>query len=131
MNLKVCGTFIAMAVLLTDNPAWTQEEDQDDPTKATIRLMGDAEANLPAPVIKEIRLPENVKEDVTAVSEAVKGLDTANQNRLEGNKGITQAEAAREKAKGLSNSAQDNRETRGRSEDRPEPPDPPPGPRSP
>lgn len=131
MNLKICSAFIAMAVLLTGEPAWTQDVVQDDPTKATIRLMGDAEANLPTAVIKEIKLPENVKEDVTAVSETVKGLETANQNRLEGNKGIAQAEAAREKAKGLSNSAQDNREIRGRSGDRPEPPNRPPQPPSP
>jgi hypothetical protein len=130
MNLKTYSTFIAMAVLLTGNPAWAQEE-QEDPTKATIRLMGDAEANLPAAVVKEIKLPENVKEDAAAVSETVKGLETANRNRLEGNKGNAQAEAAREKAKGLSNSAHENREIRGRSKDRPGPPDSPPGQPSP
>lgn len=130
MNLKVCSTYIAMAVFLTANPAWTQEEGQEDPTKATIRLMGDAEAHRPAAVFKEIKLPENLKEDRAAASETAKGLETANRNRLEGNQGITQAEAAREKAAGLSNSAHDNRELRGRSGDRPEPPDPPGGPPS-
>jgi len=54
-----------------------------------------------------------------------------NGNRLEGNRGISQAEAAREKAKGLANSAQENRENRGRSGDRPDPPDRRPDPPNP
>ncbi len=122
---------LAAAALLAAGPAWTQDDTDDDPTRATIRLMGDAEAELPAAVFKEIKLPETLKEDAAAASEAAKGLETANRNRLEGNRGLSQAEAAHEKAKELANSAQDNREIRGRSGDRPEPPDPPQGPPNP
>lgn len=131
MTAMKFSAFLVMAVLLVGNPAWTQEEDNDDPTRATIRLMGDAEAKLPAAVFKEIKLPETVKEDTAAASEAAKGLDKANSNRLEGNRGQSQAEAAREKAKGLANSAQENRENRGRSGDRPNPPERRPDPPNP
>lgn len=125
MKLKHSSTLLAAAALLAAAPAWAQDDTDDDPTRATIRLMGDSEAELPAAVFKEIKLPEALKEDAAAVTEAAKGLENANRNRVEGNRGLSQAEAAQEQANEMAESAQDNREIRGRSGDRPDPPGPP------
>lgn len=128
MNMKPYTILVALSVLLTAAPAWAQDDDNDDPTRATIRLMGDAEATLPDAVFKEIKLPESLREDSAAADAAAKGQETANQNRLEGNQGNARSEAAREKASDMADAAKENRENRGRSGDRPEPPDPPRGP---
>ncbi|MDX1499317.1 MAG: hypothetical protein R3176_05440, partial [Woeseiaceae bacterium] len=122
MKIKHSTVVLAAAALLAAAPAWTQDDTEDDPTRATIRLMGDSEAELPAAFFKEIKLPESLKEDTAAVTEAAKGLETANRNRIEGNQGLSQAAAAQEKANEMAESAQDNREIRGRSGDRPNPP---------
>lgn len=121
------STKIALVVLLgaAMQPALAQST-ADEPTKATIRLMGDAADNLPEVVTKEIRLPENLAENSPAAVNSAPGREIANQNRLEGNQGIEQAEMAREKGAAMAEQAQDNRESRGRSEDhRPDPPEPP------
>ena len=132
MNMNSRSILVAVSVFLIAAPAWAQDDGEDaDPTRATIRLMNDAEATLPDAVYKEIKLPETLREDSAAADAAAKGLETANQNRLEGNQGTAQAEAALEKASELANKAQENRENRGRSGDRPDPkgpPNPPPGP---
>lgn len=128
MNMKPYPMVVALTALLTAAPAWTQDDGDDDPTRATIRLMGDAEATLPDAVYKEIKIPDSLREDTAAAEAAAKGLETANRNRLEGNQGTARAEAAREKAAEMAESAKENRENRGRSGDRPNPPDPPGGP---
>lgn len=131
MNMKPYKILVAVSILLVAVPAWAQEDGNDDPTRATIRLMGDAEATLPDAVFKEIKIPESLREDSAAADAAAKGLETANQNRLEGNQGSARSEAAREKASDMADAAKENRENRGRSGDRPEPPDPPRGPPNP
>ena len=108
------------ALLLHSNVAWSQDDTGD--ADATIRLMGAAEAELPEAVTKEITLPAAVDEDSEAVEKAAQRLETANENRERRETGLTQADEARERGAEMAAEAQNNRESRGRSEDRPEPP---------
>lgn len=107
------------ALLLSANAAWAEDGDE---AESTIRLMGAAEAALPEAVTKEIRLPAAVAEDSAAVENATRGLDNANENRQRREKGLSQADEARERGADMADEAHSNRENRGRSEDRPEPP---------
>lgn len=118
MNAKTC-LVISTALLLLANPAWTAD---DDAAESTIRLMGAAEAELPEAVTKEITLPAADTEDLAAVEKAANGLQTANENRERRETGLSQADEARQRGAEMADEAQDNRESRGRSEDRPEPP---------
>lgn len=121
MNIKkmiICCT----ALLLSANVVWAEDGDE---AESTIRLMGAAEAELPEAVTKEITLPEAVAEDPAAVDSAESRLETANENRQRREKGLSQADEARERGSNRANEAHDSRENRGRSEDRPEPPDNP------
>jgi hypothetical protein len=123
MKIRNTVTVFGALLFLCSNPAWTQEEASDDPTTATIRLMSSAEADLPDAVTKEIKLPENLAEDAEAATNAARGLATANQNRLEGNQASEKAEEAQQRGAEMAEAAQDNRENRGRSYERPDPPD--------
>jgi regulator of protease activity HflC (stomatin/prohibitin superfamily) len=125
MNHKQTIALLGAALLLSSSPAWTQEQADEDPTSATIRLMSNAEAELPDEVIKTIELPGDFEEDREAVKNSARGLATANRNRLEGNKGLEQAEEAQQRGAEMAESAQENRENQGRSDDRPGPPDNP------
>lgn len=118
MNIRkmiICCT----ALLLSANVAWAQD---DGAAESSIRLMGAAEAELPEAVTKEITLPAAVAEDKAAVENAARGLEKANENRQRREEGLSTADEARERGAELAGEAQDNRENRGRSEDRPEPP---------
>jgi len=75
--------------------------------------------------MKEIKLPANLVEGSEAVKNSARGLGTANQNRLEGNHGLEQAEEAQQRGAEMAEAAQDNRESQGRSDERPEPPNRP------
>ena len=125
MYIKKTIIFCA-ALLLSANIAWAQDGGE---AESTIRLMGAAEAELPDAVTKEITLPEAVAVDSAAVENAARGLDAAKENRQRREDGLLQADEARERGADMADEAQDNRENRGRSEDRPDPPvDPgPPG----
>lgn len=125
MKIRNTVTVFGALLFLCSNPAWTQEEGNDDPTTATIRLMSNAEADLPDAVTKEIRLPENLAEDSKAAENAARGLSTANKNRLEGNRGLEKADEAQQRGSEMAEAAQENRENRGRSDERPEPPEKP------
>jgi len=121
MNIKkmiICCT----ALLLSANVVWAEDGNE---AESTIRLMGAAEAELPEAVTKEITLPKAVAEDPAAVNSAESRLETANENRQRREKGLLQADEARERGSDRADEAHDNRENRGRSEDRPEPPDNP------
>lgn len=107
------------ALLLGINNAWAQDGDE---AESTIRLMGAAEAELPEAVTKEITLPAAAAEDRAAVEDTARGLETANENRQRREEGLSTADEARERGADMADEAQDNRENRGRSEDRPEPP---------
>jgi hypothetical protein len=114
-KLIICCT----ALLLSANVVWAEEGDE---AESTIRLMGAAEAALPEAVTKKITLPPAAAEDLAAVEDAKRVLDNANENRKRREKGLSQADEARERNADMSGEAQDSRENRGRSEDRPEPP---------
>ncbi len=118
MNIKKM-TICCTALLLSANVAWAEDGDE---AESTIRLMGAAEAELPEAVTKEITLPAAVAEDSAAVENAARGLDKANENRQRREEGLSKADEARERGSDMADEAHDNRENRGRSEDRPEPP---------
>lgn len=118
---------VATTALLASGSGWTADD-----AEATIRLMGKAEAELPDAVTKEIRLPEHLlaadpEDQVAAVDKAEKGLAKANERHAHREKGQDQAAEARERGAEMKEKAKDNRENRGRSDDRPEPPESPPG----
>ncbi len=121
MNMK---TLFLVSTILCICSAGAAAED-DDSIESTIRLMGAADAELPEAVTKEITLPAAIAEDSAAVEKAADGLAKANENRERREAGLSRADDARERGAEMADEAQDNRESRGRSEDRPEPPDNP------
>jgi hypothetical protein len=124
--MKKVTLIFATTVLLASGTGWAADD-----AEATIRLMGKAEAELPDAVTKEITLPEHLllkpEDQVAAVEKAQKGLDKANERNDHRNKGQEQAAEARERGAEMKEKAKDSRESRGRSDDRPTPPEPPPG----
>ena len=118
---------IPAAVLLmgVSAGAWA---DDDDGAEATIRLMGTAEAERPDAVTKTITLPAHLMvegDDQVATVDKAKGHDKANERLDKREKGLSQADAARDKGAEMSETAKENREARGRAEDRPGRPDNP------
>ena len=116
---------VGLALILSMGNAMSQETDgnDEDEMDVTMRLMGKAEAELPDAVIKPITLPDAVlkhNSESPAVAASEHGMIMA--NKLHGEEGLQKADAARERASEMSNQAQNDRETHGRSEDRPEPP---------
>ena len=116
----------ALAALLLGNTV-AADEPADDEAESTIRLMDAAEAELPDAVTKEISLPPGAEENPAAVENAAQGLEKAEENRERRETGQERADEARERGSEMADEARENRENRGRSEDRPEPPDPPRG----
>ena len=110
-----------------------QEDDTgpDDAAESTIRLMGAAEAALPDAVTKEIMLPPAVMENSAAVENAQRGLQRAQENRERRENGLSRADQAREHGTEMADEARQNRENRGRFDDRPNPPERPDPPRRP
>ena len=127
MKFRQTITLFGVAVVLFSSPAWTQESGNDETISATIRLMSNAEAELPDAVTKKIKLPESLTDDSEAVANSTRGLETANQNRLDGNDGLERAEEAQHHGAEMAESAQENRENQGRADNQPELPDRGPG----
>lgn len=125
-----------LCLLLSSSAVLAQEDDASpkDPAEATIRLMGAAETEFPEAVTNEIKLPPAAIENSAAVENAARGLQKAQEKRERRENGLSRADEAREHGAEMSEEAQQNRENRGRFEDRPtppdrpEPPDPPRGP---
>lgn len=118
---------IPAAVLLmgVSAGAWA---DDDDGAEATIRLMGTAEAERPDAVTKTITLPAHLMvegDDQVATVDKAKGHDKANERLDKREKGLSKADAARDKGAEMSETAKENREARGRSDERPGRPDNP------
>ena len=114
----------ALSLMLIGTGAWA------DDGEATIRLMGNAEAELPEAVTREITLPQHLldasdESQSAAVENAEHGLETANENRGRSEQGRANAEEARERGAEMSEKAKEARENRGRSEDPPGRPDNP------
>ena len=57
MKRKQTAALLITSLLFASSPAWTQDNSGDDTATATIRLMSNAEAELPDAVMKEIKLP--------------------------------------------------------------------------
>ena len=117
---------LVAALLLFSSAGWTADDDGE----ATIRLMGAAEAELPQAVTKQISIPTHLMQasesaQQHAVEKSAKGLEKANQRNE--NKSRQGTEEVRERSADMSEKAKENRENKGRSEDRPEPPQGPPG----
>ena len=126
MNMKTLICIVG-AMLLTGGNSWAADD-----AEATIRLMGQAEAELPDAVTREIALPEHLlaadpEDQVAAVEKAEKGLAKANERNAHRERGQDQAAEARERGAEMKEKAKENRESRGRSEDHPTPPETPPG----
>lgn len=123
MKFRQTVTLFGAAFVLCSSPAWTQESGDDSTTSATIRLMSNAEAELPDAVTKKIKLPEHLMDDTEAFANSARGLETANRNRLDDNDGLARAEEAQQHGAEMAESAQENRENQGRADNLPEPPD--------
>jgi hypothetical protein len=104
------------------------DTEAEDPAETTIRLMGVAEAELPEAITKEITLPPAAIENSAAIKNAERGLATADENPDRRENGLSRADEARERGEAMADEAAQNRENRGRSDDRPSPPEPPNGP---
>ena len=128
MMMKKIWTAAAIAALLAaSSGSWAADD-----AEATIRLMGNAEAELPDAVTREITLPEHLlaadpEDRVATVEKAEKGLEKANERNMHRDKGQDQAAEARERSSEMKEKAKENQENRGRSEDHPTPPEAPPG----
>ncbi len=125
MKIRQTAIVFGAALLLSTCPSWADEPDDGDNTKATIRLMSNAEAEFPAAVTKTITLPENFADDEAVANSARGRLLTANTNRLIGNQGIDRAEEEQQRRMEMAEAAQEAQENMGRSEDRPDPPNKP------
>ena len=123
MNSKYIVTIAGVVFLLISGQAWAQA----DPTsQATIRLMDRADAELPDAVTKTILLPAVLPADADA--EAAAAILSAQAAR---EAGIAKAEDALARIGNMLDTALENVEDRGRSDDVPEPPVDPPGPPTP
>ena len=94
---------------------------------ATMRLMDDAEAESSHAVTRPIELPQHLRDrgDSVAVDKSANGLEAANAGSDNSAFGRDTADAAHERASGMSEAAKDNRENHGRSEELPDPPNRP------
>ncbi len=130
MKIKILIPAI-IALMGVSAGAWADKPDGDG--TVTMRLMDEAEAELPSVVTNPIELPSHLLEDTEKsdkLERAKKALEDATTNRNNGREhGLSHAESVRENAQDMADTAKDNRENRGRSEekrpDRPEPPGPP------
>ena len=115
----------AAPLLLGLSGAWA-DEDVLPNAEATIRLMDEADAELPDAVMNEVTLPELPESaqgaDGLAKAEENKGRRDTGQDVAQGNR-----ENARDNANSMAEEALENVEQRGRSEEHRQdnPPDPP------
>jgi type IV secretory pathway VirB10-like protein len=130
VNMKIAAVFFGLALFSNTGAVQAQDSDESDEMEATMRLMGDAEAELPDAVTRLIELPDAVLDkhpESPAVGASADGMMKANENPRRQEDGFEQANDARENAADMAEQAQDNQESRGRSQDRPDPPGPPGG----
>lgn len=119
MNSKLIVTTAGVFLMLLGHQVSAQDVAADEPT---MRLMGNAEAALPDAVTKIIMLPADLVENAAAVDHAENSHSVANENRSRREAGLTTADVARNRAKEMTEAAQDDRETHGRSDELPDPP---------
>jgi len=125
-------TVTGLVLLFTAGAVFAQEDEGD--LEGTIRLMDEAEAELPEAVTREIVLPDNIDVDAAAVEASAQGLATANEARQNRGEGLSIADEARENAAAdarenaadMAEEARENAENRSRADEfRPETPDVP------
>jgi hypothetical protein len=128
-------TLSAAALLLFSSAGWTA----DDDAEATIRLMTTAEADEPEAVTKQLAIPEHLLNNASdegvkrAVENSANGLANAASRGEKkgfehaGSRGQERSEDARENKSEMSEKTRETRENEGRADDRPEPPETPPG----
>jgi len=122
MNRKLIVTTAGAFFVLLGYQASAQDTDADEPT---MRLMSNAEATLPEAVTNAIMLPEGLMDNAAAVDNAENGISVANERRSRRDAGLTIADAARNRAREMAEAAQEDRETHGRSDELPDPPERP------
>ena len=122
MNSKYIVTIAGVVFLLISCQAWSL----DDPSQATIRLMDRADAKLPDAVTNNISLPDALPTD--SARAATDAITKAADNRATG---IAKAEAALARIGDMLDTALENVEDRGRSDELPVPPVNPPDPPGP
>lgn len=115
MNRKRFIFVTGLALMLAAGNVLAQEV--DDVFEGTIRLMGQAEAELPSVVTREIVLPDNVVEDSEAVAASTDRLAAASEARRRREDGLTVADEARENASDFAEAAQDNAENQSRGDE--------------
>jgi uncharacterized protein YaiI (UPF0178 family) len=112
-----------ICLLLSTSVVLAQDDMDDEVAESTIRLMGAAEAELPAAVTKDIKLPASLSVNSRAVENASRGQQQAQENRGRREQGLSKADEAREKGKEISEQANQSRENRSRFEEPPGRPD--------
>ena len=126
MKSKYAVIIATIMLLFSFSLALAEDSNDADELDATMRLMDDAEANLPDAVTRPIKLPDNVGiANSAAVEKSVNGIEAANAGSDNSTHGRDTADAARNRASDMAEAAKDNRETHGRSEDLPDPPNRP------
>ncbi len=126
MKTKHAVSIALLALLFSMSPAQAEDSEDGDELDATMRLMGNAEAELPDAVINPIKLPDHlIRAESIAVTKSAKGPLQANDARQGRENGLTTADAARDRAQDMAEAAKETRENHGRSEDLPDPPNRP------
>ncbi len=127
MQSKYVVMAAAIMLLFSFSLALAEDSNDGDGLEATMRLMDDAEAELPAAVTRPIQLPEHLRVDTVAAEKSAPGLETANAARDNQHRqdGLNNANDARDRANEMADAAKEDRENHGRSEDLPEPPNRP------
>lgn len=125
--MKLTYAVLATTIMLLSSMSLALADDVDE-LDATMRLMGDAEAESPETVTVKIELPAHLMEGSVAAEKSAKGHRAANDAISKREHGRDSTGQARDRASEMADGAKENRENHGRSEDRPEPPtrpDPP------
>lgn len=127
MKARYAVIIATLMLLFSFSLALAEDSVDSGELDATMRLMDDAEAELPEAVTRPIQLPEHLRVDTVAAEKSAPGLETANaaRNNQHRQDGLNNANEARDRANEMAEAAKENRENHGRSEDLPEPPNRP------
>lgn len=125
MKPKIAIRIVSLMLVFSWHSAPAEAAD-DDEMDATMRLMDDAEAELPEAVTQSIQLPEHLRIGSVAAQKSEAGLQRANDARNNQNRenGLNNAFDALERANDIADAAHENRENHGRSGDVPATPNP-------
>ena len=130
MKAKYALIIATLMLLFSFSLALAEDSDDNGALDATMRLMDDAEAESSNAVTKPIELPQHLRdrEDFIAVEKSENGLETANagsDNSQHSEIGRGTAASARDRANEMAEAAKDNRDSHGRSDNLPDPPNRP------